>query len=105
MGYFLRGALVAVLLSYCSYAGGQAPTVRGSTQPPPANSTITPPPANPQAVADTFPMSAKPLLASQFNGIFYVDGFPYNGCTVNSIVYKTRPGLRSSLGCEMAYFR
>ena len=90
MGYFLRGALVAVLLSYCSYAGGQAPTVRGSTQPPPANSTITPPPANPQAVADTFPMSAKPLLASQFNGIFYVDGFPYNGCTVNSIVYKTQ---------------
>jgi hypothetical protein len=35
-------------------------------------------------------MNAKPMLASQLNGVFYVDGFPYSGCTVNSVVYTTQ---------------
>lgn len=30
------------------------------------------------------------MLASQLNGVFYVDGFPWNGCTVNSVVYTTQ---------------
>lgn len=40
--------------------------------------------------ADTFPLAAKPALASELNGVFYVDGFPSGGCTVDAAVYTTQ---------------
>jgi hypothetical protein len=90
VSHFLRGALFLLLIGFGRYLSGQAPPAAVTNQQTPANSAITSPPSPSPVVADTFPINAKPLLASQFNGVFYVDGFPSDGCTVNSIVYTTQ---------------
>jgi hypothetical protein len=80
-----RCTLFAMLLCFAAYLWGQ-------TQPAPAVNPAAPAsqPPKPSHAPDNFPMTAKPMLASQLNGVFYVDGFPSNGCTVNSVVYTTQ---------------